>query len=386
MGTNTKIFSSTQPSALSLSGTAGSLISILDACLVDGYGSGSVLSLSVSGGVATANYASSHPFEVGMVAEFAGATPSALNGQKRILSATTTSVTFSATGVSDGAATGTITSKVAAAGWEKLYAGTNLAAYRSANLTSTRCVLRVDDTGTTTARVRGYEAMTNVNTGSGPFPTTTQVAGPGLYMTKSLTANITARPWRLIADDRGFYWLPITDGGAQTQGQSYYFGDLIPVKSNDAYACTLLARSTDQSGTYYDYGLLYCDNGLANTGYQYLPRAANALGGAVTAACVHSVPINSWNYNSGAVGFAYPAVADNGLTLGQLACAHSTGLRGWYPGVLSSNQVVNAAFSSGDRIAGSGSMAGKEVMAVNLGLNGVGANSGTLFFDTDDWR
>lgn len=385
MGTNTKIFSSTMPGAAVLSGTAGALISILDACLVTGYGAGSVASLSVTAGVATATYAASHPFEKGMVAEFAGATPAALNGQKRILSATTNSVTFDATGVADGAATGTITSKVAPAGWEKLYAGTNLAAYRSLNPASTHCVLRVDDTGTTTARVRGYESMTDVSTGTGPFPTSGQSAG-GLYVSKSQTASATARPWRIVADDRGFYWLPVIDSGTQTQGQSYFFGDLIPIKSNDPYACVLAGRINDSSGTYYDYGLLYSDNTLTQTSNQYAPRAPNALGGAVQAACIHAVPINSWNYYSGAVGFAYPAQADNGLTLGPLACCHTTGLRGWYPGVYSSNQIVNAAFSSGDLISGSGAMAGREVMAVNLGYTTIGANRGTLFFDTGDWR
>ena len=104
-------FDSSQPGAPVLSGTAGALRTLLKACLVDGFGAGAVATLTVSGGIATATYAGAHPFKVGYVAQFAGATPAGLNGNKVILSATGTSVTFAAPGVPDGAATGTITSK-----------------------------------------------------------------------------------------------------------------------------------------------------------------------------------------------------------------------------------------------------------------------------------
>lgn len=165
MSTSVKVFASTDPGALVLSGTAGALSTLLKTYLVDGRGSGAVATLNVTAGVATATYSAGHPFAVGSVGEFAGATPSGLNGQKRILSVATNSVTFAAPGIADGAATGSITSKLASAGWQQVFSATNVTCLKPAVPEATGCVLRVDDTGTTNARVRAYEAMTDVGTG-----------------------------------------------------------------------------------------------------------------------------------------------------------------------------------------------------------------------------
>ncbi|MDD2610647.1 MAG: hypothetical protein PHX60_13355 [Giesbergeria sp.] len=200
--TSVKHFHSAMNGAPVLNGVAGSIIAVLEACLVTGLGLQSVATLVVSGGVATANFASGHSFEPDTIALIDGAAPAGLNGEKRIISTTTNSVTFAAPGISDQTATGTITAKLAPAGWEKAFSGTNLAAFRSLAVESTRMFLRVDDTGTTNARVVGYESMSDINTGTGPFPTTTQISGGG-WWPKANAANATARAWTVIADSKG---------------------------------------------------------------------------------------------------------------------------------------------------------------------------------------
>lgn len=198
-------YDNTMPNALQLTGVAGALNNILKTYLVTGAGSGSVSTLTVAAGVATANYASGHPFKVGGPALFAGATPAALNGLKKVLTATTNSITFAAAGVPDGAATGSITSKLAGAGWSELYAGTaNVLALKPGVPEATGCVLRIDDTNAQNARVRAFESLADINNGVGPFPMDAQVSG-GLHWPKSGTAGATSRPWLLIADERGFY-------------------------------------------------------------------------------------------------------------------------------------------------------------------------------------
>ena len=148
--TSVKFFHSAMPGAPVLSGTAGSLISVLD-LLVTGMGLKLADSLVVVNGVATLTFSSGHSFEAHAVALVAGATPAALNGGRRILAATPNTATFAAPGVPDGAATGSITAKLAGAGWEKAFTGTNLAAYRSTDLSSTRMFLRVDDAAAASA-------------------------------------------------------------------------------------------------------------------------------------------------------------------------------------------------------------------------------------------
>ena len=55
MTTSVKYYASTMPGAPVLSGTAGALATLLDACLVDGFGLKTVDTLVVASGVATAN-------------------------------------------------------------------------------------------------------------------------------------------------------------------------------------------------------------------------------------------------------------------------------------------------------------------------------------------
>ena len=162
--TSVKTFASTDPGASALSGTAGSQLAIVKTCLVDGRGAGAVATLVVAAGIATANYAAGHPFAVGSVGLFAGATPAELNGEKRILTASTTAVTFAAPGIADGAATGSITSKLAAAGWTELYPGTaNVLALKPSVPEATGCVVRLDDSSAQNARVRAYEQSPGTN-------------------------------------------------------------------------------------------------------------------------------------------------------------------------------------------------------------------------------
>ena len=385
----TKLFTSDMPGAPVLSGTAGSLIAVLDAVLVNGFGLVSVTGLAVTGGIATATVSVGHSLRVDSVGLIAGAAPAGLNGEKRILSIAGNSFTFDATGIADQTATGTITAKVAPAGWTKAFSGTNLAAYKITSPEGTGFYLRVDDTGATVARVRGYETMSDVNTGTGPFPTTADFAGSGLWWSKSNTADASARPWRIAADDRGFYYFPKQHTSFEHQGN--YFGDILSLKSNDPYACVLRGNVSDKSaatgGTFGD------DLGMADSsrsyGGLYIARAANTLGGAAN---IYSAPVIDTTlvatHVTGAVGFAYPAPVDNGLMLTPVVLHNTLGFRGYLPGIRYSPQVVNSAFNSGDVVAGSGDMAGKKVTAVRMGnLISTPSQCGMVFIDhTSDWR
>ena len=384
----TKSFSSDMPGAAVLSGTAGALIAVLDSVLVNGFGTVALTGLGVASGVATGTVASGHPFKAGSVALVTGVTPAGLNGEKRILSVASNSVTFDATGIADGVATGTMSVKVASAGWTKQYAGTNVAVYKMGGVEGTGFVLRVDDTGTTVARVRGYEVMSDVDTGTEPFPTITQWANPGLWWSKSNTASASARPWRIVADDRGFFYLPKNaDAGSEHQG--FYFGDAASLKSNDPYSCVLRANTQDRSAatTAVADGLEVMDSSQTNDGL-YIARAANTLGGAVKN---HQDAVTSIGlplvHTTGAVGLPYPSPVDNGLMLTPVAIYAASGYRAYFPGVSVSPQITNVAFSTGDVIAGSGAMVGKSVTVVKLGAPTAGAGQGVVFMDqTSDWR
>ncbi len=386
MTTKTKLFTSAMAGAPVLSGSAGALIALLDAILVNGFASGSVTSIVVLDDIATVTYPSGHPFSVDSVALYAGATPAGLNGEKRILSTTSSTVTFATSGISNQTASGTITSKVAPAGWAKAFTGTNLAAYKANAAEATGCLLRVDDTGTTNARVRGFEAMSDVSTGTGLFPSAVQFAS-GLWWAKSNAASAAARPWRVFADDRGFYlFVKNQDTAAESIG--YYFGDILSLKSNDPYACALRANAVDRSATgagSFGDDFVYADLSNSQDGL-YLARGANTLGGSVVhyMAPVLNLPRIS-NYIAGSVGLTYPSPTDNGLMLSPCMIYTTSAYRGYFPGLNYTPQAAASSFATGDIVAGSGAMTGKKVSAVRMGANT--GNAGVVFMDhTSDWR
>ena len=380
--TTVKVFSSTDPGAPVLSGTAGALLTLLKICLVDGRGLSSVVGLSVTSGIATATYSAGHPFAVGSVGLFAGATPAAINGEQRILSTATNSVTFAVTGVADGAATGTITSKLAPAGWQQVFSGTNIGVLKPSVVEATGCVLRIDDTGTTNARVVAYESMADVSTGVGATPMSSQVAG-GLYWPKSSAANATARPWIVVADDRGVYFAADPTGtGRYTL---LYAGDIASLKSGDAYGYLLTGNQSDQSDT----GAVpdgCCGYSHRNArGGAFLVRSHTAIGQSIAAQRVGAHHNGgTQDAYAGAPGYsfgAYPNGPNNGLLTGALE-VFALGIRGTLPGLLHPVQDCAGVFASGAVVDGTDDLAGRRLLAIRTAPPAGAAVGGAVFIDT----
>lgn len=394
--TTVKHFHSAMPGAPVLSGTAGSLIAVLDACLVTGFGLKTADSATVADGVATVAFSTGHSFEPDTIALIAGATPAELNGEKTILTTSTNAVTFAAPDIADQTATGTITAKLSAAGWEKAFSGTHLAAYRSADVQATRHFLRVDDTGTTNARVVGYESMTDANTGVAPFPTSTQIAGGG-WWPKANAANATARAWTLVADSKGFY-LHIHTGTTSPGicGSVWGFGDFDSLKSGDAYACALFCAGSDLATGYStpSTAVECCSSTPTGVTGPYLPRSFTGLGGALEGKHV----VNSyWSAASasasgstnaaGAVAPTFPNGPDNGLILsGKSLVEPSVCLRGRTRGVYVAVQNCHIAFNWRDKIDGQGDLLGRKLLAIKCGSPANSGSQGVVFADiTGPW-
>lgn len=383
-----KVFDSTQPGAPVLTGSAGALRALLKTCLVDGFGAGAVASLAVSANVATATYAAGHPFKVGSVAQITGATPAGLNGDKRVLSVTTNSISYAAPGVANGSATGTITSKMAAAGWTELFAGalSNVIALKPSAVEATGCVLRVDDTGSTNARVRAYESMSDISTGTGLTPLESQAAG-GLFWPKSSSANATARTWLLLADDRGFYLAVAPAGG--DRHTLLYAGDIASFKSGDAYGYLLTGNQTDQAGTSAIPDGCCGYSHRSARGGAYTVRAHTAIGQslAVLRIGAHHNGAAADVY-AGAPGYSwgtYPNGANNGLLTAPLEL-FDLSLRGALPGLLHPVQNCGNAFATGATVDGTDDLAGRRLMAVRTAPPSGSVVAGTVFLDvTGPW-
>lgn len=318
-------FDSTMTGAPSLSDTAGALIGVLNACLQDGFGSVTLGSLVVTDNVATATYSNGHGFAMqgntGPVILIAGATPSGLNGRWRVTVTSTTQFTFATSGISNQTATGTITAKRAPAGFSKTYSGTNKAAYRADAIAGTRLYLRVDDTGTTNARVRGYETMSDIDTGTGLFPTDAQISGGG-YVYKSNGASSSPRSWSLYADDRIVYLLCDSANDSTWVG-GFVFGDIDSYAPGDAYCCALIASQGESANL--------CLALLNSSSASYVARSYRQVGSSLASARYsHGKTSSGLGYQ----GQTYPSPVDNGLHLWPVEAFDSTSVaRGLMPGL-----------------------------------------------------
>lgn len=334
--TSVKFYNEKLPGAPVLNGVVASLIGVVDACLVTGFGLRTPTSVTVSGGVVTINV-SSEAKNVNMVHSvilFEGATGAytGLNGEQKVTGATNTTLTF-ATALADGTVPGTLTFKTAPAGWAKVYSGTNKAVYASTDPTSNGMHLRVLDDTTNEAKVRGYLTMSDVDTGTGPFPLFTDRAEAACLWQKSTGASTSPNPWDIFADGRLFYFCPSPQFYSSPNtyvGQSAYaFGDLNNFRSVDPYCAVLTAMNTAQEGAV---------AGCVFTGGQgggtkgHWARSYTGLGVAVAATLApESQPGSSGTSGNDASFSGFPSIIDGALRLSRIQAVEGsqsgTGMR-----------------------------------------------------------
>lgn len=399
--TSVKYFTSDMIGAPALSGTVGSLISVLNACLVDGFDLKTLTSLVVAAGIATATYSGTHsalPESVVLVAGVTGGPTgfAGLNGEQKIIGKPSPNAVTFATALPDGTYTGTISIKMAPLGWLKPFTGTNLAAYKSADPSSTGCLLRVDDTNALYGRVVGYESMSDISTGLGIFPTAVQVAGGGVWH-KSSQASATAVGWAIIGDGSAFYYHMQPSrhaGAAYLTGSSRGFGDAIGFKpGGDQFRAFLNYSITVSAGAGGDGQL----DGISAATQTASPRSYLGLGTAVLQVVVPytgaAVDISGFTNNMG----TFPSPVDGSLRLSRkflASLASGAPPRADLPGFYHCPQsLVQDTLKFGNLVIGSNSLAGRMLLTLtpatagNLGVIPTSSNSGASFVDiTGPWR
>jgi len=271
-----------------------------------------------------------------------------------------------------------------AAGWTEPYTATNKAVFRNSASTGTGFYLDVDDSGpgagaAREARVKGYEVMTAVATGTNPFPTVAQMTN-GLFVRKSTTADATARPWYILADDTVFYlFIESGDYTAPTRATAFMFGDFYSYKTSDAYRCMIIGRDAENTGSQANenFPVLANKNGAVvtsqTTNGHYLARGTAGAGGSVPCG-LHGdcalVPANNTTYPSmmgqstGIFGSTYPNPADNGLYMAPAYVHHSAGVRGYLKGLWIPSHDL--PLGHGDTFTGTGALSAKSFLCMQM--------------------
>lgn len=245
-------YDSDETGAPTLNNAAGSLLEVLRACLINGFNLRNVTSIVVASGVATAT-AATHGYSAayGKLLRIEGAPVAGLNGDVQPLTVDTNTFTYAAAGVPDGTYTGTITARRAPLGWTEAFTGTNRAIFARTSPEGGTQMLRVLDTAaspalTTDARVLMIESATGIDSFTNPSPNSTQVTdGAGGFFSKGVN-NATAKPWAVVGDERGVYYIGPTNAASlsETTRLPFYFGDGVRLFPGDVHLCLLAANSS----------------------------------------------------------------------------------------------------------------------------------------------
>ncbi len=337
-----KWYSSDMGGAQNLTGAiGGGIIALLNACLVTGFGSVTLSSLTVTSGIATATVNTGHGFLDYQVVLIAGATPSGLNGDKRITRTGTNTFTFDATGIADGTATGTITAKTSPAGWTSPFTGTNLAAFAKA-AGGTQHLLRIDGTTANLAVVSMYQSMTDINTG------TNASSSLGVFVS---TDTSSVRKWRIYADSYAFY-LFIQPNGTNWYN-STFFGDLVSNVINDSYHCALISKSAvSQSSGESFLAVVNNTNTGAVLAKDYKQSTTNVAFGRTVG--YRSVSASAY---LGMGPYAFPDAASRMGLVEKLQCWESGAFRGYLPGMYN---LAHSGVGQFTDIWGAGDLVGRK--------------------------
>ena len=183
--TDIKFYTNENINAPALSDSWGSIIDVLDACLVTGFGSQTVSTLTASGTTVTATFGSAHKFLQHQVIKITGADQAEFNGEYRIQQVPTanTLILELNTIPSTSTATGAISCSLPPLGWQKKFTATHKAVYKGQNGLDPM-FLRVDaslpdgytPTWAKTAKITVSDGMSDIDTFTGnQMPLTHQI-------------------------------------------------------------------------------------------------------------------------------------------------------------------------------------------------------------------
>jgi len=315
-----QIYKSTDSGAPVLTGQFGSLTTLLDACLVNGYGSKPAAGWSIA-------YTASN---------------------KRSYRMATGSSTGYYLNVQDATPGGSYTAQ-------------------EALITGFKAMTAVD---TGTGQFPTYAQSAFYSSGLG-----------GLLVRKSATVDATARPWILLADGTVFY-LFVETGDTTGETRNCSFGDIYAYGPGDANACLITGQNNPGGSSSYQStaaiinsypltstltGNYMADTWTGLSGSIQVGKCTDYQKGAQSTCCGSSSQIN------------YPNGPDNALLVAPIFVHHNGSIRGYLKGLW--NPLCNRPIAHGNTFSGTGNMSGKTFLAQYCGAQGA---TGELIAETSN--
>ncbi|MHA3051160.1 hypothetical protein [Acinetobacter sp. ANC 4640] len=159
--TDIQFFSHLNAGCPQLTNNWGCMISLLDACLVNGVSLPNVSSVTVAtGGNITVNFASAHSVLLFQCVTLAGFAPSVLNGKYRVIGVPSTIQLTLSSDLSAQSATAMGTAKLSPLGYQIIFSAAAKRVYRALNPTAQHPYIRVDESLSSADGITGVYTST----------------------------------------------------------------------------------------------------------------------------------------------------------------------------------------------------------------------------------
>lgn len=291
----------------------GSLIALLKAVLVTGFGAQALSSAGYDSAAATITLTlpSGHAYLKDSIIAVSGANEAGFNGEFRVRSVTSTKVVL---GLDNGTptvanATGTLAIKIPSLGWKVLFEDASAYKIIFEKASGTPVKLLVDNSawsgwnasGGHLAKVAMVEDVVDLNT----YSTVWEHRWPCSH-------NYATPEWQAVGDSMMLYFMPAYGVGGSANYATralYAFGDINSIRPGDQYHCLLMHYSELTVTNSWNYSSSNCyTDGLCfgNTNCKRLARSYHQLPGSVLP---HWRGLNSYMGE----GMSFPNMADNGF-------------------------------------------------------------------------
>lgn len=228
-------------------------------------------------------------------------------------------------------------------GWTKAFTGTNVRAYRNSVLNGTGYYLRVDDTAQRSALVRGYSAMTDIDTGTDATPSVALKAA-GSRWEKSFVASSEGRAWVAVGNEKFFYLFIDTSNAFSSVGSAamhpHYAGDITSLKPGDRHNFVVSYKGSDTEGSN---NIGYCLRAVSTinssptsdtTTYLFLARNYQAVPGSMRASLYFDGQTLTRGIGTDTNMPPYPYPVNNGLLYAPVVILEAQMTpRGYLPGL-----------------------------------------------------
>ena len=359
-----------------LSNQAGTLVAMLDACLINGFGQVSSNSMSVTDGVLTVNLLNSETFLLHSVVAIAG--DDQLKGEYRVIESHSTYIKV-LLNIPNQVFTNTIYVKYAPLGWSKITptAPANTALYIPKESFS-GFNLYVNDNFTKAAHVRLCRGASNTANMANETSLIDYVPiSVSNYPFWAKGYNATPKPSFLIGDVSSFYFLQCGNNRENNYeyiatGKLAFCGDIVRYNNEDHLAAVInveyfgdfnsfTSHSNVDTFTRLSSHLYSKDNSASLVYKTFLGDHRGIKGNDFAGRAVEGYYVNDSTVYSGSTGFNVEQSLTGGVELNKMLAINEKTVRGEYPGVFFLSQML----SNIDDLTiepGSGDLAGKLIM------------------------